>query len=142
MISLSIHSQSQSTAEILQPTLRTCTNYSTFQFVKHMNSTEQSPWQADSRSTGQDIHRLFRKSKVHYRAHKRWALDHIPSQMNEVHTLAHYYLRYTLILSSHVCLRLRYCLFLLGRGLLGCDSVQCYSGIPTLRKTMLPPSSG
>jgi hypothetical protein len=58
--------------------------------------------EADSRSSSQEIPRLFVISKVHYRVHKMLPSDHTLSHINFVHTLPPYFLKivYSLILYS------------------------------------------
>lgn len=48
-----------------------------------MNSTEQSPWESNNRSAGQQIPGLVRKVKFHYRVHS----DNTLRQMNPLHNL-------------------------------------------------------
>jgi hypothetical protein len=49
---------------------------------------EQSPyWEANSRSYSQEISRLLRNQKIHYRVHQNQKLDPILSSMNPVQTL-------------------------------------------------------
>jgi len=54
------------------------------------NSTEQSPWEANSRSASQIPH-IVLNSKVHYHLHKTPWLVSIPSQINPVHTFTSYF---------------------------------------------------
>jgi hypothetical protein len=76
------------------------------------NSTEQSPsWEADSHSDSQEIPRLLRNPKVHYRVHKSPPLVPILRHMNPVHILTPYYLKPILILSHYLCLDLKTGLF-------------------------------
>jgi hypothetical protein len=57
----------------------------------HTTSTELSPSEANSHSASQ-IFRLFWNPKVHNHVHKSPQLDHIPSQLNAVHTFTSYFL--------------------------------------------------
>jgi hypothetical protein len=67
--------------------------------VLYFNSMGQKlPWELHSRSASQEISRLLRNPKVHYRVHKISLWDPILSQMNSVHTITFYYLRSSLIL--------------------------------------------
>jgi hypothetical protein len=55
------------------------------------NSMQQSRrWKADSYSASQDIPRLLRNTKIHYRVHKSLPLIPILSQMNSVHKFTQY----------------------------------------------------
>jgi hypothetical protein len=68
---------------------------------------ENSPfWQAYSCSDNQEIPRLLRNPKNHYRVYKTAPLDIILSKMNPVHTLSLTSLWPILILSCHISLGL------------------------------------
>jgi hypothetical protein len=73
---------------------------------------EQSPWETNNPSDIQEIPRLVWEPKVHYRIHKSQPLVPNLSQLHPVHTFQPYFLRYILILSSHLRLGLPSGLFL------------------------------
>jgi hypothetical protein len=54
---------------------------------------EQNPWEADSRTSCQEIPRLLCKPEVHYRFHRSQLLDSTLNQMNRDYTLKSYLLK-------------------------------------------------
>jgi hypothetical protein len=80
-----------------------------------IDSMEQnSPWEANSHSASQEIHRLLWNPKVHCCVHRDPPLVLILIHMNSVHAFAPTSLRSTLILSSYLRLCLPSSLFLSG----------------------------
>jgi len=54
---------------------------------------EQSSWEADSPSAGQENSAPFMEPGRHYRVHKSSPLDAILSQMNSLHILTPYFFK-------------------------------------------------
>jgi len=70
-------------------------------------SMEQSPsWEANWFAASQEIHRILWNPKVHYRIHKCPLHAPIFSQLDPVHTSTSHFLKFRLILFSHLRLGL------------------------------------
>jgi len=77
-----------------------------------LNSTKCSPSTEDNSSSAtKQIPCILRNVEVHDCVHYSLPLDHIPSQINPVHTLPAYFSKSILILSLHLCFGLQSGLF-------------------------------
>jgi len=63
--------------------------------------------QANDCSAGEEVSHLLWNLKFHYLVHKSLPLDHVLSQMNPVHTLTLYFLKFHVMLSFHLHLDLQ-----------------------------------